>query len=96
MLFDFLGRSVGLSEDTCARVPCTARLVTASERRLRLMSTSRLYQRRKSAPKIGVATSATIKTHRNDRRQPRSRVSERVPYVDMEVPLTACSTRSAQ
>ena len=49
-----------------SEVPCTDRLVTASERRLRIMSTSRLYQRIKSATKIGVATFVRIKTHRND------------------------------
>ena len=33
--------------------------------------------------------SAMINIHRKVRRRPRSRVSERVPYVAMEEPLTA-------
>lgn len=49
------------------------------------MLTSRLKCRRKSAPRIGLGTSATTNTHRKVRRNPKFRVRERVPYVLIDV-----------
>ena len=58
------------------------------------MSTSSLKCCRKSAPRIGVDDSATMKTHRNVCRNPRLMVRDRVQKVGIGVLLTARRVRS--
>ena len=53
------------------------------------MSTSSLCSLKKSAPIIGMQMLAMTKIHRNAHRRPKSTVSERVPNVVMDEPLTA-------
>ena len=56
-------------------------------------STRRLKLRRKSAPRMGCATSAKMNTQRKVRRSPRVRERDRVPYVAMGEPLIACNVK---
>ena len=73
------GRREGLSVVVMEVMPCIRNCVRASTRRMCFISTRRLKCRRKSAPKMGRSTSATMKTQRKVRRSPRLRVRERVP-----------------
>ena len=73
--------------------PCMRNCVRESIRRERDISMRRLKLRRKSAPRIGGSTSARMKTQRKVRLSPRSRERDRVPYVAMGEPLTACKVK---
>ena len=64
--------------------------VAASTRRLPFRSTSKEFERRKSAPNRGRDTSATTKSHRYVL-DAKCRESVRVPYVRIELPLAASS-----
>ena len=83
----------GLGDWSCVTVPCTRRCVVPSVIWCHFISTSRPKCRRKSAPMIGLWSSAMTNTHWKLRRRPRLRVSESVLYVGMGVLLTACKVR---
>ena len=83
------GRNEGLGDVACDNTPCTRNCVVASIKRLCLMSTSKLKWRRKSAPKMGSWTLATIKIHLKALLSQRFKVSERFPYVIIDDPFTA-------
>ena len=83
------GGKVGLGDGSCVLIPWMFSRVRESTRHLCLTSTRIPKCRRKSAPRIGFCTSARMKIHRNVRRNPRSNVCDRVPYVAIGVRLTA-------
>lgn len=66
-------------------------LVSLSMSNLFLTSTSRPNFSRKSAPMIGLMTSATMKFQSNFLRRPRSSDSSLLPYVLIGEPLAAKS-----
>lgn len=57
-------------------------------------STSKLYCRRKSAPKIDLPMSAITKVHLNARRNPKLSTMDCSPYVRIAVPFAAYSLYS--
>ena len=70
-------------------LPVADRDVKLSISNLFLMSISKPYRSRKSAPKIGCGTSATRNDQVKHRRKPRFSSMVLVPYVAMEVLLAA-------
>ena len=84
------GRIEGCGDIAVEVTPCMHNCVRESIRRERDISMRRLKLRRKSAPRIGCSTSARMKTQQKVRLSPRLRERDRVPYVAMGEPLTAC------
>ena len=79
----------GHKEATWEMVPCVWRLVFVSTSRLCFISTSSPCSWRKSTPMMGMWVSAMTKIYQNTQWRPKSNVSERVPKVVIEEPLTA-------
>lgn len=76
---------------TCAVsiMPVVDNVVVGSTRRLFFRSMSKPCVAMKSAPIIGVETSAMVKTHRSGRRKRRSSVNSCWPYVFIMVEFAA-------
>ena len=84
-----LVRVEGCGEVCEVVIPWTFSCVVESKRRLCPISTVRPKCCRKSAPRIGCFTSATMKDQRKVQRRPKLKVRERVPYVVILLPLAA-------
>ena len=80
----------GLGEGSWVRMPWTCSWERVSTRQRCLTSTNRLKCPRKSAPRIGCFTSATMKVHWKGRRSPRFRQRGRTPWVAIGDWLAAC------
>ena len=78
-LWGWCERIDGWGVDTVAETPWIESWVRVSTRRQWVMSTRRLKRERKSAPRMGCSTSATMNTQRKMRCRPRLRDRERVP-----------------
>ena len=80
----------GLGEGSWVRMPWTCSWVRVSTRQRRLTSTNRLKWLRKSAPRMGCFTSATMKVHWKGQWSPRFRQRGRTPWVAIRDWLAAC------
>ena len=69
----------------------TVRNVSASINRLRPTSTNSPEYLKKSAPMIGLVTSAIVNFHVNDLANPRYNCTDLSPNVRIDYPLAACS-----
>lgn len=79
----------GLGDDEGANTPAMVSWVVLSTRVLLLRSTERWKWWRKSAPRIGLLTSATTKIQGRERLSPKLRVRDFLPNVEMFEPLAA-------
>ncbi len=79
----------GLGDDEDANTPAMVSWVVLSTRLLLLRSTERWKWWRKSAPTIGLLTSATTKIQGREHLRPRLRVRDFLPNVGMCEPLAA-------